>query len=245
MYFSRIRQNARTRSQHVDYSFHCPQALLPAPRNTRLLDARHGIWMENLPSSIIHQSPPFSKNLPSSFPGHRHSPHLYWTITHSWNYSQNTRLYSRFKFKPSRYPCHGTTSWLHQCLLPRCLGSMGRLSVPSLYWKSSLYCHHSRLSCCIYISAHDWSWWSKIPANWSIPRPTTNPSAQTTIWKRHRRRITISLSIHSMITTYEQAFDTPIHVTPVCLLLKPLSVCFTFVKVLVSHKKCTPFNVTT
>ena len=36
-----------------------------------------------------------------------------------------------------------------------------------------------------------------------------------------------------MITTYEQAFDTTIHVTPVCLLLKSLSVCFTFVKVLV------------
>ena len=51
--------------------------------------------------------------------------------------------------------------------------------------------------------------------------------------RRHKRQYEKDTRDVIMITTYEQAFDTTIHVTPVCLLLKSLSVCFTFVNVFI------------
>ena len=151
---------------------------------------------------------------------HKHSPHFYWTITHPWNNSKSTRLYSgfKFKFKFSRNPCHGITSWLHQRLIPRRSGPMGRFSVPSSYWKSPLYYHQPGLSCCIYITTRDYSWWRQISANWGVSRPETYTSKQTPIWERDRRCVTIALSIHSMIKICRPhtTFDATAHVTPVC-----------------------------
>ncbi|KAH9792641.1 hypothetical protein KPL71_004209 [Citrus sinensis] len=60
--------------------------------------------------------------------------------------------------------------------------------------------------------------------------------------RRHKRQYEKDTRDVIMITTYEQAFDTTIHVTPVCLLLKSLSVCFTFVKVLVDFRRREKFS---
>ena len=125
------------------------------------LKTRHGIWMENLPSSMIHRSPPVSKpiswNLNNVPPPATNIHHTSIGPSHTLEIIPKTQGYSGFKFKSSRNPCHRTTSWLHQRLIPRRSGPMGRFSVPSPYWKSPLYCHQPRLFSCIYITTHVWS----------------------------------------------------------------------------------------
>ena len=112
----------RTKSQHVHYSLHCSQTLLPTARNKRLLDTRYGLWMEDLSPSLYthpwHNSYLCSQSIPHgtqqcSATCHKHSPHICWTIPHLRNNSKDISLYPRFQFKSTRNSCHGTTSRLH------------------------------------------------------------------------------------------------------------------------------------
>ena len=188
----------------MDYSLHCSQALLLASRDKRLLDTRHGIWMENLPLSMIHRSPPFSKLISWNLTMFLHLPQTFTTplLDHHTplNNSKNSRLYYRFKFKSSRNPC------MEQC--PDYTNVLFQNTQdPWEDFQSLLHTDNPQ------------SWWRKISASWSISRPETNTLAQAPIWERDRRRITIALSIYSMIANRNWLLDKGLVLSKACFLL--------------------------